>query len=73
MTSFRSKSIPAGFRRHFVGKTLRNVSYKCRSVNDPREIVLDQLIQYYLNDRKNLRHSTPHTTSCYAHKMAIVL
>jgi len=27
MASFRSISMPAGFRRHFVGKTLRNVSY----------------------------------------------
>jgi len=27
MTSFRSTSMPAGFRRHFVGKTVGNVSY----------------------------------------------
>jgi len=27
VTKFRYISIPAGFRRHLVGKTLRNVSY----------------------------------------------
>jgi len=27
VTQFRSISMPAGFRRHFVGKTLINVSY----------------------------------------------
>ena len=27
ITSFRSKSMPAGFRRHFVDKTLIIVSY----------------------------------------------
>ena len=27
ITLFRSISMPAGFRRHFVGKTLRNVCY----------------------------------------------
>ena len=27
--SFRSISMPAGFRRHLVGKTLRNVHCRC--------------------------------------------
>ena len=27
VTQFRSISMPAGFRRHFVGKTLVNISY----------------------------------------------
>ena len=27
VTQFRSISMPAGFRRHLVGKTLRNVCY----------------------------------------------
>jgi len=66
MTSFRSISMPADFRRHFVGKTLRNVSccdYRlntlCWSVSDSSEIVLDYMIQYYLNNAINLHPLTP--------------
>jgi len=49
MTSFRSISMPAGFRCHFVGKKLSEmfltvISFKYRrSVNDPSETVLYQL------------------------------
>ena len=69
--------MPAGFRRHFVGKTLMNVSYcdtaEIRFVNDHRDIVLDHLIQFYLNNAINIRPLTPHIISYYTHKMAIVL
>ena len=33
---------------------------------------LKQLIQFYLNNSINLRHSTERIKSCYTHKMAIV-
>jgi len=66
MTSFCSISMPADFRRHFVGKTLRNVSCcdyplntLCWSVSDSSEIVLDYMIQYYLNNAINLHPLTP--------------
>jgi len=64
--------MPAGFRRHFVGKTLINVfllSYRlntlCWPVNDHRDIVLDHLIQFHLKNAINLRPSTPYIAILY--------
>jgi len=54
--------MPAGFRRHFVGKTLINVSYcdtaEMRFVD--RLMIICHLIQFYLNNAINLRPLTPH-------------
>jgi len=64
MTSFRSISMPAGFRRHLVGKTLRNVCYSdvtlCRQVLEYVDIFLNYLIKVYPNDMVNLHKLTPH-------------
>jgi len=75
----RCISMPAGFRRHCVGKTLINVPY-CDTASTR---LVDQLmiigrlsyhlIQFYLNNVINLRPLTPHIMSYYTHKMAIVL
>jgi len=64
--------MPAGFCRHLVGKTLRNVNTLCRQVNDRTDIFLNQWIEFYLNSTINLHPLTQHITSCYTHKMAIV-
>ena len=38
------------------------------------DILLNQLIQFYLNNALDLPPpSTPHITPCYTHKMAIVI
>jgi len=71
--------MPAGFRRHLVGKT----SQKCLllvydlntlrwQVDDHTDIVINQRIELYLNNTVNLRPLTPHVIPCYTHKMAIV-
>ena len=57
--------MPAGFRRHLVGKTLINV-FHCdinentlwRQANDHTEIFMNQRIECYLNITINLRHLT---------------
>jgi len=36
------------------------------------DILLNELIQFYLNDTINLRRLIQRITSCYTHKMAIV-
>ena len=68
--------MPAGFRRHLVGKTLRNVCYcdnhlntLCWQVNARKDIFLNQWIEFYLNNMTNLRPLTGHIMSCYIHKM----
>ena len=72
-------SMQAGFRHHLVGRTPRNVCYSddtytlCRQVNDHVDIFLNSEIQFYLNNKLNLRHLTTQTIPCYTHKMAIVL
>ena len=51
--------MPAGFRRHFVGKTLTSVCW-CDIIkyalllNDHMVIFLNHLIQFYLNNTLNL-------------------
>jgi len=71
--------MPAGFRRHLVGKTLRNICYcntaEIRSV--AKLVIIDiffinQGIEFYLNNAINLRPFTPHIMLCYTHKMAVV-
>jgi len=71
--------MPAGFRRHLVGKTPRNVcnpdvhlNTLCRQVDDHVGIFLNQLITFYLNNMVNLYQLTPHIMPSYTHKMAIV-
>ena len=70
--------MPAGFRRHLVGKTLRNVCHcdiaymLCWQVDDPTDIFINQGTEFYLNDTISLRPLTPYTIPCYALKMAIV-
>ena len=70
--------MPAGFRRHLVGKTLINVCYcditKMRFVGKLMLVgtFFNQLIEFYLNNTINLRPLTPHIMSCYTRKMAIV-
>jgi len=45
--------MPTGFRRHLVGKTLRNVCYSddtytlCRQVNDHVHIFLNKVIKFF--------------------------
>jgi len=52
VTKFRSISMPAGFRRHLVGKTLINVLLGChlnsldRQVNDHVDIFLKELLNF---------------------------
>jgi len=72
--------MPAGFRRHLVGKTLRNVcnpdvhlNTLSRQVDDHVGIFLNQLIKFYLNITVNIHQLTPLTVPSYTHKMAIVL
>jgi len=71
--------MPAGFRRHLVGKTLINV-FRCDITEiyallascDHTDIFINQPIKYYLNNGINLRPLTPHIMPCYTHTMAIV-
>jgi len=72
--------MPAGFRRHLVGKTLINVFpsdiAEIRFVGKLMSIqtfFINQRIECYLNNTINLRPLTPHIMPCYTHKMAIVL
>jgi len=71
--------MPAGFRRHLVGKTLVNVFHcdvaentLCWQASDHTDIFINQRIECYLNNTINLRPLTPHIMPCYTHKMAIV-
>ena len=74
-------SLPAGFRRHLVGKTL----IKCIffTVISPKyallasqwsstDIFINQRIECHVNNTINLRSLDPHITPCYTHKMTIV-
>ena len=72
--------MPAGFRRHLVGKTLINVFHcysaeirfvgKLTSLN--ADIFINQRIECYLNNTTNLRPLTTHIMPCYTHKMTII-
>ena len=70
--------MPAGFRRHFVGKTLINVftvivlKYFFWQDSDHTDIFINERIECYLNNTITLRPLTPHIMPCYTHKMAIV-
>jgi len=72
-------SMPARFRRHVVGKTLRNICW-CNIVEILLVVKLviihiffiNQLIEFYLNNAINLRPFTPHIMPCYTHKMEVV-
>jgi len=70
--------MPAGFRRHLVGKTLINVatviSLKtlCWQFNDAADIFINRRIEFYLNNTITLRPLTPHIMPCYTYKMVIV-
>ena len=69
--------MPAGFRRHLVGKTPRNVCHcrlnaLCWQVNDHTDIFVNERIEFCLNSTINLRPLTPHIMPCYTHKMAVV-
>ena len=61
--------MPDGFRRHLVGKTLRNVCHcdiakntLCWQTSDHTDIFVNQRIGFYLNNTTNLRFLTPHST-----------
>ena len=65
-------SMLAGFLRHLVGKTLRNVllawyglNTLCHQVIDHKDFFLTQLIQFYRNNAINLRPLTPHIATSY--------
>ena len=69
--------MPAGLRRHLVGKTLRNVCHcdiaYIRFVgNLITDIFINQRTGFSLNNAINLRPLTPHIVPCYTHKMASV-
>jgi len=69
--------MPAGFRRHLVGKTVGGVCCHldtlCQWVNDHMDIFLNELVEFYLNNTVNFHPLTPHITQSYTHKMAYVL
>jgi len=69
-------SLPAGFRRHLVGKTLGNV-FHCDTaeigfvgllVIMVTDIFINQRIECYVNNTINLRPLTPHIMPCYPTK-----
>jgi len=71
-------SMPAGFCRHVVGKTLINV-FHCDSAEIRfvgkiviTDISINQRIEFYLNNTIIPRPLTPHITPRYTHKMANV-
>ena len=71
-------SMPAGFRRHLVGKTLINVC--CCDLAAIRfvgklmimDIFINQPIEFYLDDTINPLPLASRIMPCYTHKMAIV-
>jgi len=73
-------SMPAAFRRHLVGKTLRNawhcdvaeIRFVGKLVIKFRHFFINRRVELYLNNKMNLRPLTPHIMPCYTHKMAIV-
>ena len=57
--------MPAGFRRHFAGKTLRNVftvtlKYAFWQASDHTDIFVNQRIESYLNNTINPRPLAVH-------------
>jgi len=71
-------SIPAGCRRHLVGKTIRNVFHcdiaKTHFVGKlvTIDIFINQRIACYLNNTKNLRRlCILHIMPWHTHKMAV--
>jgi len=69
----------AGFRRHLVGKTHRNVCYSATTITAlsvgywSYGHFVKQLVEFYLNNIVNLHPLTPYIMRSYAHKMANVL
>ena len=61
--------MPAGFRRHLVGKTQKNAGY-C-NIAEIR-FIGKLVIEYCLNNTINLSPLTSHIMPGYIHKMAIV-
>jgi len=66
-------SMPAGFRRHLVGKTLTNV-FHCHITEIGfvgklviTDIFINQRIECCFNDTINLRRLTPHIMPCYTY------
>ena len=71
--------MPAGFRRHLVGKTPINVFHcdisEIRFVGKLviiRTFFINKRIEFYLNNTINLRLLTPRIMPRYTNKMAIV-
>ena len=71
--------MPAGIRRHLVGKTPTNVfivialKYTlCWRASDHTDISVNQRIECNLNNTINLRPLTARIMPRYTHKMAIV-
>jgi len=72
-------SMPAGFRRHLVHKTLRH-DFHCDIAETRfvsrliiiKDILINRQIECYLNNMINLRPLTLHIMPSYTHKMAIV-
>ena len=71
--------MPAGFRRHLVGKTLKNAGYY--NTAEIRFIVKLVVVwafletdwfKFYVNNSINLRLLAPHIMPSYTHNMAIV-
>jgi len=57
VAQFRLLSMPAGLRRHLVGKTLRNVCHcdiALLAVKYHTDIFVNQRIKFYLNNAINL-------------------
>ena len=71
--------MPAIFRRHLVGKTVRNV-FHCDiagirfvgKFSDHTDIFINRRIELYLSNTINLRPLTLHIMPCYTHKTAVV-
>jgi len=72
-------SMPAGYRRHLMGKTVNNVCHcdlaEIRLVGKlmiTRTFLLTNGLNFISNNTTNLRPFTPHIMPCYTHKMANV-
>ena len=76
--TFRFLSMPAGFCRHLVGKTLKTVSCGIALMALLVKLMimwtlsLTRLIEFYLNNGINLRALIPHIVLCNTDKMATV-
>jgi len=64
--------MPAGFRRHLVGKSLRHVCYSVVTLSrQVTDYVLNLLVNFF-NNMVNLHPLTPYIMPSYTHKMANV-